>query len=233
MVVTFDNELRREREDMVLRLLQQRGVVDARVLDAARQVPRHLFVAERYRAQAYGPQALPIGFEQRMPHPQVVGIMAESLRLRGRERVLEIGTGSGYQTALLSLLADSVHTMECHAVLAQEAEQRLTDLGYEGWTLRIDATLDWRGISDFEAILVNVAVPEVPGRLLEQLAPGGRLVVPVGRAYAQRLLCLTRQRHGVVARDLGRCRLLPIQNVGADGATAMQGVAGQGARESL
>ena len=203
--------------------MKKRGVVDQRVLEAARQVERHLFVSHRYQSQAYGPQALPIGFDQRLPHPQVVGMMLDAVQLRGNERVLEIGTGSGYQTALLSLLSDEVCSLERLPEMADAARSRLHELGYDGCTIRVDASLNWSGISDFDAIHVGVAVPEVPGRLLHQLAPGGRMVVPVGRSHYQRLMVLTRRRQGVLARDLGRCRLLPVQNVAASGPAAGQG----------
>jgi protein-L-isoaspartate(D-aspartate) O-methyltransferase len=215
---------------MVELLLRKRGVDDQRVLAAATQVERHRFVSAPYVTQAYGPQSVPIGSDQRMPHPQVVGMMAHALQLTGSERVLEIGTGSGYQTALLSQLADEVCSLESLPEMAAAARARLHELGFNGWTIRTDASLNWAGISDFDAIHVSVAVPEVPGRLLEQLAPGGRMVLPVGRSHYQRLMLLTRQPHGVVARDLGRCRLLPVQNVSPPGHIEAQPLRRAGAR---
>jgi len=213
MVVVSENELWRERQHMVSMLLEKRGILDRRVLQAVQQVERHRFVDPELHARAYGPHALPIGYGHHMPHPQVVGTMLEALRLRGNERVLEIGTGSGYQTALLSLLGDQVMSLERNPDMAEQAEDRLTDFGYEDWKISTRADLNWRGISDFDAIHVNVAVPEVPGRLLEQLAPSARMVIPVGRAHYQRLLLLIRRGAEVVARDLGSCRLQPIENV--------------------
>ena len=213
MVVVSENELWRERQHMVTVLLQKRGILDRRVLQAVQHVERHRFVDPELQERAYGPHALPIGYGQHMPHPQVVGTMIEGLRLHGSERVLEIGTGSGYQTALLSLLGGEVFSLERLPELADQARQRLSNFGYEGCQIDTGASLNWRGVSDFDAIQVNVAVPEVPGRLLEQLAPGGRMVIPVGRAHYQRLLLLIRRSENVVARDLGSCRLQPIENV--------------------
>lgn len=213
MVVVSENELWRERQQMVTMLLEKRGILDRRVLQAVQQVERHRFVDPELHDRAYAPHPLPVGFGQHMPHPQVVGTMIQALRLRGSERVLEIGTGSGYQTALLSLLSDEVLSLERIPEMAAMASERLTCFGYKNWKIATGADLNWPGVSDFDAIQVNVAVPEVPGRLLEQLAPSGRMVIPVGRAHYQRLLLLVRRGANVVARDLGSCRLQPIGNV--------------------
>jgi protein-L-isoaspartate(D-aspartate) O-methyltransferase len=179
---------------MLATQLQARGIRDRRVLDALRQVPRHEFVPEPLRADAYRDSPLPIGDDQTISQPFIVAYMTQLLRLTGRERVLEIGTGSGYQTAILSLLAREVFSLERYARLANEAAERLARLGYARVEIHVgDGSQGLPDMAPFDAILVTAAAPSVPGPLQAQLADdGGRLVVPVGDGKAQFLELVTR-----------------------------------------
>ena len=172
-----------------------RGIADARVVDAMRRVPRHLFVEEALRDQAYGDSALPIGEGQTISQPYTVARMTELLRLTGRERVLEVGTGSGYQAALLGHLAGRVCTIERVARLAERARQTLESLGYTNvWVRTSNGTLGWPDQSPFDRIIVTAGGPEVPPPLVEQLADGGRLIMPVGDAAGQKLRVMDKQQ---------------------------------------
>jgi protein-L-isoaspartate(D-aspartate) O-methyltransferase len=210
MAVISESGLRAARRRMVEQLLEERGIRDRRVLAAMRLVERHRFVEEALQPRAYGPYALPIGCGQRMPHPHTVAMMAESLRLSGRECVLEIGTGSGYQSAVLALLAREVWSLECLPELAASAESRLRALGIDN--VRVCVRADLRApAAPFTAIHVSAAVPEVPGTLLAQLASGGRLVIPLGRGSLQRLQVLVRSGDVVSTAGLGSCRFQPLR----------------------
>jgi protein-L-isoaspartate(D-aspartate) O-methyltransferase len=176
----------REREKMVEEQLAARGIADPRVLDALRRVPRHLFVDEAWRDQAYGDHPLPIGEGQTISQPYIVARMTELLRLGGSEKVLEIGTGSGYQAAVLAELAARVCTIERLPKLAARARQTLEALGYTNvWVRVANGTLGWPDEAPFDRILVAAAGPSVPPPLFEQLREGGRLVMPVGDAATQ------------------------------------------------
>jgi len=178
----------RERERMVAEQLVKRGIADAGVLEAMRTVPRHLFVDEALRDRAYGDHPLPIGDGQTISQPFMVARMTELLRLTGREKVLEIGTGSGYQAAVLSRVAARVCTIERIGKLAARARQTLETLGLSNvWVRAADGTMGWADEAPFDRILVAAGGPTVPPPLLEQLAEGGRLVMPVGSEDTQRL----------------------------------------------
>jgi protein-L-isoaspartate(D-aspartate) O-methyltransferase len=179
----------RERARMVEEQVIGRGIADLRVAEAMRRVPRHLFVDEALQHQAYGDHPLPIGDGQTISQPYMVARMSELLRLTGRERVLEVGTGSGYQAAVLAQLAGRVCTIERIPRLAERARQTLEALGYSNvWVRTANGTLGWPDQSPFDRIIVTAGGPEVPPPLFEQLAEGGRLVMPVGDAGSQRLL---------------------------------------------
>jgi protein-L-isoaspartate(D-aspartate) O-methyltransferase len=185
-----------------------RGVCDERVLAALRRVPRHEFVPAGERIAAYGDHPLPIGFGQTISQPYIVAFMTEQLGLAGGETVLEIGTGSGYQTAVLAEIAAHVHTIEIVAALADEAQARLTRLGYRNVsTRRGDGYLGWPEAAPFDAIMVTAAAPHVPAPLRQQLKDGGRLIVPVGDEY-QELLLVTRS-----ADAWDEKRVLPVRFV--------------------
>lgn len=187
-------EYDRARERMVQSQIEARGIKDPRVLDAMRQVPRHLFVPVDMRGSAYRDSPLPIGEGQTISQPYIVALMTEMLELSGEERVLEIGTGSGYQSAILSLLAREVYTVERLPNLAQRAEEVLRQLGYTNVHIRVgDGTLGWPEHAPYEAIIVTAASPEVPAPLLDQLADGGRLVAPVGPRWNQTLVRVRRE----------------------------------------
>jgi protein-L-isoaspartate(D-aspartate) O-methyltransferase len=179
---------------MISEQLVSRGIDDPRVLSAMSRVPRHLFVDEAFQSRAYQDSPLPIGQQQTISQPFMVALMSQSLRLTGSETVLEIGTGSGYQTAVLAELARLVFTVERLPALSARAGETLHALGYRNVVLRIgDGTLGWGQMAPFEAILVTAGSPSVPQPLKEQLALGGRMVIPVGEKRAQQLLRVTRQ----------------------------------------
>ncbi|MDI6694388.1 MAG: protein-L-isoaspartate(D-aspartate) O-methyltransferase [Anaerolineales bacterium] len=183
-----------EREQMVEEQIFQRGVRDPRVLEAMREVPRHCFVPPEYRYLAYTDGPLPIGSGQTISQPYIVALMTELLRLKGHEKVLEVGAGSGYQAAILSRLAREVHTIERHANLARQAARILSDLGLENVHVHIgDGTLGLPEHAPYDGILVTAAAPQVPGALLQQLADGGRMVIPVGGRGGQVLEVWTRE----------------------------------------
>lgn len=181
------------RKRMVEEQIKARGIKDERVLEAMMKVPRHLFVDESLRARAYVDSPLPIKEEQTISQPYIVALMTEALELKGNEKVLEIGTGSGYQLAILAELAKEVYSIERIATLANEAEKRLLSMGYKNIFIRVgDGTLGWKEKAPFDAIIVTAAAPDVPEPLVEQLAVGGRLVIPVGGEYTQDLLKITK-----------------------------------------
>ena len=194
------------RERMVTEQVTRRGVRDARVLRAMGKVLRHRFVDEALSGRAYGDYPLPIGERQTISQPYMVALMSEALELVGHERVLEIGTGSGYQTAILAELCSKVYSIERIKGLADRAIRMLDSLGYYNVLVRVgDGSLGWREEAPFDAILVTAAAPTVPGALVEQLIPKGRLVVPVGDAYSQELRKGVKEDEGMRWTDLGGC----------------------------
>lgn len=199
------------RRAMVETQLRPRGILDRRVLAAMLRVPRHEFVPPESRASAYADEALSIDEGQTISQPYIVAAMTAALQLSGAERVLETGTGCGYQAAVLSLLAREVFTVECVAALAQAARERLARLGYANvQVFEGDGALGLPQFVPFDAILVSAAAPAVPAPLLEQLADGGRLILPVGNAEEQQLLLLKRAGHTFLKRAFDRCRFVPL-----------------------
>lgn len=178
----------KQRENMVREQIQSRGILDSLVLDAMRAVPRHLFVPPEQRHWAYSDGALRIDMEQTISQPYIVALMTNLLELKGGETVLEVGTGSGYQAAVLARIADQVHSIERHAPLANEARELLASLDVTNVQIHIgDGTLGLPEYAPFQGIIVTAAAPKAPQSLLDQLADEGRLVIPVGGKYSQTL----------------------------------------------
>jgi len=199
---------------MVDAQIRARGIADQRVLKAMEKIPRHLFVDEGLIGQAYNDNPLPIEWQQTISQPYIVALMSEAMALTGREKVLEIGTGSGYQTALLAELAERVFSIDRIAVLATGARRILDALNYYNVAIRVgDGTYGWREESPFAAIVVTAGAPRIPKLLIEQLAIGGRLVIPVGSRNSQALLKLTRlseDPNDLKREDLGGCRFVDL-----------------------
>ena len=198
-----------------LRMLREqlisRRIKDIRVLAAMRKVPRHLFVEEALQEQAYGDHALPIGERQTISQPYMVGLMTEALRLHGEEKVLEIGTGSGYQTAVLAELASSVYSIERIKPLLEQAKTLFDQLQYQNITTRFsDGTLGWEEEAPFDAILVTAGAPNIPSPLLDQLKVGGRMVIPVGTRTNQCLKQIVKERHTTIETALTSCVFVPL-----------------------
>ncbi len=188
-----------------------RGVHDERVLEAMRKVPRHLFVDEALRDQAYSDHPLPIAENQTISQPYIVGIMTASLQLRGGEKVLEIGTGSGYQTAVLGELADRVFSIERYPDLGYRANSVLRGLGYDNVIIRVgDGSLGWPDDAPFDGIIVTAGTPKIPQPLIDQLAKGGRLIVPVGDRTSQELILVERAPEAIRKTNLGGVRFVNL-----------------------
>ena len=205
---------KKQRARMVETQIRARQIRDDRVLKVMETVPRHLFVDEGLINQAYSDNPLPIGERQTISQPYIVALMTEALELKGRERILEIGTGSGYQTAVLAKLADRVFSIERLAVLATRARKILDRLSCYNVAIRVgDGSYGWKEEAPFDAIITTAAAPQVPQYLLEQLVPGGRLVVPVGGREVQTLYKLTRSLENpaeMKKEDLGGCRFVSL-----------------------
>ena len=201
----------RQRASMVDRQLRRRGITDERVLEAMGAVPRELFVSDRIAGRAYADSALPIGDQQTISQPWIVAAICQALELLGDERVLEVGTGSGYSTAILARLASQVISIERFESLAAEAAERLERLGDDNVEVRVgDGSLGAPEDAPFDAIAVHASAPAPPPALLEQLAPGGRLVLPVAEPGADLLIRLTKTEDGFKRRRIAPCRFVPL-----------------------
>jgi len=206
-VINFEKERRRMVDEQIV----GRGVQDGRVLAVLRKVPRHEFLPEAMRGMAYADNALPIGEGQTMSQPYMVALMTELLGLAGKERVLEIGTGSGYQAAVLAELCEKVYTVERVKGLAEKARATLDRLGYKNVAIKVyDGTYGWKEMAPFDAVIVTAGAPEIPAPLVEQLAEGGRLVVPVGERYSQMLLKIVKTAEGTVTQKSIPCVFVPL-----------------------
>ena len=199
---------------MVDSQIRARGITDQRVLTAMERIPRHLFVDDVLAEQAYNDNPLPIDRRQTISQPYIVALMSQAMELTGREKVLEIGSGSGYQTAILAELADRVFSIERIASLATRARRILDSLNYYNVAIRVgDGTYGWREESPFAAIMVTAGAPRIPKVLIEQLDIGGRLVIPVGDRSSQVLLKLTRLSEDpddLKREELGGCRFVDL-----------------------
>ncbi len=216
MLVPMDStsqhdHFRARREGMVRVQLAERGIRDHRVLDAMRRVPRHEFVTETFRLDAYGDHPLPIGEGQTISQPYIVAAMLEHLALQATDRVLEIGTGSGYVTALLALLCAEVYSVERHAQLAAVAKSTLHQLEYRNVKIRVgDGSQGWSEYAPFDAILVSAATSEMPPALFVQLREGGRMMVPVGPPSSQELQLISKIGGQPEVTILEGCRFVPL-----------------------
>lgn len=205
------DEFEKSREKMVELQIIRRGIKDPLVLAAMKKVPRHLFVPESLRSQAYEDHPLPIGEKQTISQPYIVALMTEALRLKNTDRVLEVGTGSGYQTAILAEIVKHVFTVERIPSLADRAKKLLDALGYKNITYRIgDGSLGWPEEAPFDGILVSAAAPSIPQPLVDQLAMGGRLIIPVGDRLTQELVLVERVPEGIRKSFLGGVRFVDL-----------------------
>jgi protein-L-isoaspartate(D-aspartate) O-methyltransferase len=209
--MTDDPDLTAARERMVREQIQARGLATERVLEAMRRVPRHLFVDRGLRDRAYDDTPLPIGDGQTISQPYIVALMVEALELEGSERVLEIGTGSGYEAAVLAELCAEVYSIERIERLADRAGRLLATLGYRNVYLRVgDGSAGWPDAAPFAAIVTSAAVRRIPRTLVEQLVDGGRLVLPLGEEDSQMLVRLRKGPHGLREECLGECRFVRL-----------------------
>jgi len=198
------------RENMVKEQIIKRGIKDERVIEAMRKVGRHEFVPKEYKHLAYSDQPLPIGYEQTISSPFIVALMTELLSLKGDEKILEIGTGSGYQAAILSELTKEVFTIEILKPLATPAKNRLERLGYENIQVRCgDGYKGWPEYAPFDGIIVTCAPEHIPKPLVEQLNIGGRMVIPVGE-YLQELVLITKTEEGIKKRSVAPVIFVPM-----------------------
>jgi protein-L-isoaspartate(D-aspartate) O-methyltransferase len=208
---TSEAEYAEQRRQMVTTQLRGRGIRDQRLLDAMLSVPRHEFVPPEYRTHSYADEPVPIGEGQTISQPYMVAAMLEVLRLKGNEKVLEVGAGSGYAAAILSRLARTVYTIESHPAIALAAQERLTRLSYDNVAVHTgDGSAGLAEVAPFDAIVVAAAAPNVPEPLVSQLADGGRMAVPVGAGEDHDLVFVEKRAGHVESRVLYRCRFVPL-----------------------
>jgi len=201
----------RQREEMVRNQMETRGIKEPTVLSAFRKVPRHLFVSEALRDQAYGDYPLPIGEQQTISQPYIVAEMTQALILTGEDRVLELGTGSGYQAAILAQIVYRVYTVERRRTLYMQTRNLFDKLNYHNIVTKYaDGTKGWQEESPFDAIVVTAGAPEMPEVLINQLAEGGRLVIPVGNQHTQELIKIYRDKGSIQQTNLGGCRFVKL-----------------------
>ncbi len=199
------------RDAMVRNHVEARGVNDPKVLAALRKVPRHLFVNEALRDQAYNDCPLPIGEQQTISQPFIVAEMTQALQLSANDKVLEIGTGSGYQAAILAEIVSKVYTMERKQSLFIKTRKLFDELNYFNIIARYtDGTVGWKAESPFDAIVVTAGSPQIPEALIKQLAIGGRMVIPVGDQHSQDLILIHKASEGIREENLGRCRFVKL-----------------------
>lgn len=202
---------KRQREEMLKRQIVARGITDEKVISAMRNVPRHLFVSEALSDQAYGDFPLPIGEQQTISQPYIVAEMTQALELSKDDRVLEIGTGSGYQAAIIAQIAYRVYTIERIHSLLLKARSLFDGLLYHNIITRYsDGTTGWADESPFDAIIITAGAPKIPETLVNQLAMGGRMAIPVGDQYSQELIKLHRDKNGIQQTSLGGCRFVKL-----------------------
>ena len=210
----MNRDYRLAREKMVKTQLIPRGIKSPRVLEAMRKVPRDRFVEEALSADAYGDHPLPIGQRQTISQPYMVALMTEALELTGKEHTLEVGTGSGYQTAVLAELSEKVYTVERIRALMVRARESLSELGYSNILFKaFDGTLGWEEYAPFDAIIVTAGAPTVPEPLKDQLAEGGRLVIPIGDRVGQELIRVVKKEGAFSHEHFGGCRFVDLIGV--------------------
>jgi len=220
-MISFNNlrsedAVTRERREMVETQLIARGITDKGVIEAMRKIPRHMFVTDEFRHKAYADCPLPIGEKQTISQPYMVAIMTQLLELKGVEKILEIGTGSGYQTSVLGLLAENVYSVERIQKLQIRARDTLETLGYTNIALKVcDGTLGWSDYAPYDAILVTAGSPEVPQALLDQIRVGGRLVIPTGDDKRQVLKKIIKTPSGFREKSYDECTFVKL--IGLDG----------------
>jgi protein-L-isoaspartate(D-aspartate) O-methyltransferase len=216
MPTEINHDYRLAREKMVKNQILSRGVTDPGVLEAMGKIKRHLFVEEALIGEAYNDHPLPVGYKQTISQPYIVALMTEALELRGKEKTLEIGTGSGYQTAILAELSKTVYTIERVEPLLEKSKMLLESLGYTNIFFKaFDGTLGWDEFAPYDAIIVTAGAPSMPQPLLDQMAEGGRLVIPIGNRYGQDLIKVTRTKNTFKETNLGGCRFVDL--IGAHG----------------
>lgn len=207
----MDHDYRHARERMIKNQLIPRGINDKRVLEAMSKVPRHVFIEKAIVGEAYSDHPLPIGHKQTISQPYIVALMTQLLRLKGDGKTLEIGTGSGYQTAILAELSEKVYTIERIRPLMEKARYLLNDLGYTNILFKyFDGTLGWQEFAPFDSIIVTAGAPRVPEHLVNQLIEGGRMIIPVGDRSSQDLIEVIREKDGHKTVNHGGCRFVDL-----------------------
>lgn len=211
MMAVYENRYTRQRQRMVESQIRSRGIKDPKVLRALMDIPRHRFIEEALWEKAYGDYPLPIGENQTISQPYTVAVMTEALKLTGDEKVLELGTGSGYQTAVLTKLCEKVYSIERIASLAKKARRNLDAIGIYNVEIRVgDGTRGWSHQAPFDAILVAAGSPDVPQTLLKQLADKGRMVIPTGDSNTQTMKRITKKGDDYDEKNLGEFRFVDL-----------------------
>jgi protein-L-isoaspartate(D-aspartate) O-methyltransferase len=212
----INHDYRLAREKMVKNQIISRGITDPGVLEAMGKIQRHLFVEEALIGEAYNDHPLPVGYKQTISQPYIVALMTEALEMTGKEKTLEIGTGSGYQTAILAELSKTVYTIERIERLLEKSKMLLESLGYTNIFFKaFDGTLGWDEFAPYDAIIVTAGAPKIPQPLMDQMAEGGKLVIPIGNRYGQDLIKVTRTKNAFKEKNLGGCRFVDL--IGAHG----------------